>query len=87
MKLHPLDPAHFYSAHNLSWDAMLITTKVKIEPLDIDKFLFCEKAIRGGLTGVGSLRFFRANKKLKSFNKDETSVFGAFLTLRLSILE
>ena len=80
MKVYQLDPAHFYSAPNLSWDAMLITTKVKIELLDdIDKLLFCEKAIRGGLYGVGSLRFFKANSNyLNTFNEDETSVFGAF---------
>ena len=80
MKVYQLDPAHFYSAPNLSWDAMLITTKVKIELLDdIDKLLFCEKAIRGSLNGVGSLRYFKANNKyLKNFNDDETTVFGAF---------
>ena len=64
MKVYQLDPADFYSASNFSWDAMLITPKVKIELFDdIDKLLFCEKAIRGGLNGVGSLRFFKADNK------------------------
>ena len=40
MQVHRLDPA-FYSAPNLSWDAMLITTGVKMELLqDIDRLLF-----------------------------------------------
>ena len=42
--------------------------------------LFCEKAIRGGLNGVGALRHFRANNKdLNGYNKDQKSVYGAFL--------
>ena len=81
LDVYQLDPAHFYSAPNLSWDAMLSTTKVELELLhDYDMLLFCENAIRGGLNGVGSLRHFRANNKdLDDFNPDETSVYGAFL--------
>ena len=75
-----LDPAYFYSAPNLSWDAMLVTTGVGLSLVDdIDMLLFCEKAIRGGLSGVGALRHFKANNKyLSSFNPAEKSVFGAF---------
>ena len=52
MSVYELDPVHFFSAPNLSWEAMLITTKVEIELLpDIDMLLFCENAIRGGING------------------------------------
>ena len=73
--------AYFYSAPNLSWDAMLITTDVELGLLsDVDMLLFCEKTIRGGLNGVGALRHFRANNKdLNGYNKDQKSVYGAFL--------
>ena len=49
-----LDPTNTYSAPNLSWDAMLKTTKAELDLLtDIDMLLFCEKAIRGGFNGIG----------------------------------
>ena len=43
-----LDPCHYYSAPNISWDAMLKTTKIELDLLsDIDILLFCEEAISG----------------------------------------
>ena len=30
VKVYKLDPVHFFSAPNLSWDAMLITTRVDL---------------------------------------------------------
>ena len=73
IKVYRLDPAYFYSAPNLSWDAMLVTTEVELGLLsDVDMLLFCEKAIRGRLNGVGALRHFRANNKdLHNYNKNE----------------
>ena len=80
ISVYRLDPAYFYSAPNLSWDAMLVTTEVQLSLLDdIDMLLFCEKAIRGGLNGVGALRHFKANNKyLSTYNPDQVSVYGAF---------
>ena len=64
MQVYKLDPAHFYSSPNLSWDAMLITTGVNLELLqDIDQLLFFEKGIRGGINGLGALRHFEASNK------------------------
>ena len=49
-----LDPTHYYSAPNIYWDAMLKTTEAELDLLsDIDMLLFCEKAIRRGLNGIG----------------------------------
>lgn len=46
LKIYSLDPAHYYTAPGLSWDAMLKTTGVRIELLtDIDQMLFVEKGI------------------------------------------
>ena len=46
--MYKLDPAHFFSAPNLSWDAMLFSTETKLGLLDdIDKLLFFERARRG----------------------------------------
>ena len=80
MSVYELDPVHFFSAPNLSWEAMLITTKVQIELLpDIDMLLFCENAIRGGINGIGAHRTFSANNKyMQNYKANEESVFGAF---------
>ena len=45
---YKLDPAHYYTAPGLSWDACLKMTGVKLELLtDIDMLLMVEKGIRG----------------------------------------
>ena len=75
-----MDPAHFFSAPNLSWDAMLITTRAEIGLLtDIEMLLFCERAIRGGVNGIGALRHFKANNPdTNDYNANEPTVYGAF---------
>ena len=79
MKVYKLDPVHF-SAPNLSWDAMLITTRVDLSLLsDIDMLLFFERGIRGGINGIGELRHFRANNfDLDVFDDSKANVYGAF---------
>jgi hypothetical protein len=50
MKHYELDPAHYFSAPGMSWDALLKKTKVQLELLtDIDQHFFVEKGIRGGV--------------------------------------
>ena len=80
MQVYKLDPAHFYSAPNQSWDAMLMTTGVKLElSQDIDQLLFFEKGIRAGINGLGAIRHFEANNKyLENFSSKEDSTFGDF---------
>lgn len=61
MTHYGLDPAHYFSAPGMSWDALLETTKVQLELLtDIDMHLFMEKGLRGGVCMV-SKRFAKAN--------------------------
>ncbi len=51
--MYGLDPAFYFTAPGLSWDAMLKTTGVTLELLtDVDMVLFFEKGIRGGLVQV-----------------------------------
>ena len=80
MKVYKLDPVQFFSAPNLSWDAMLITTRVDLGLLsDIDMLLFFERGIRGGINGIGELRHFRANNRdLEVFDESKANVYGAF---------
>ena len=56
-----LDPAHYVSAPNLSWDAMLKCTDVNIElASDPAFFPFYDEGIRGGICTI-SKRYARAN--------------------------
>ena len=50
LKFYGLDPCHYFSSPGLSWDAMLKMTSVKLEKISgIDKYLFIEKRLRGGI--------------------------------------
>jgi len=61
MQHYGLDPAHYFSAPGMSWDALLKMTKVELElSTDIDMHLFMEKGLRGGICMV-SKRFAKAN--------------------------
>ena len=80
-QVYGLDPCHYYSAPNISWDAMLKTTKVKLDLLsDIEMLMFCERAIPGGLNGIGEKRYMKANNKyLHVFDDEKPSTYGLFL--------
>ena len=59
-----LDPAHYYSAPGLSWDALLKKTGVELELLtDLDMHLFIQWGMRGGISMV-SKRHAKANNPL-----------------------
>ena len=60
---YKLDPAHFYTAPGLAWQAALKYTGVKLELLtDYDMLLMFEKGIRGGITQA-VCRYAKANNK------------------------
>ena len=63
LKFYGLDPCHYLSSPGLSWDAMLKMTGVKLEKIsDIDKYLFIEKGLRGGISYIAK-RYTKANNK------------------------
>ena len=50
LEIYELEPAKFLSAPELTWQAALKKTKVKLELLpDIQMLLMVEKGIRGGI--------------------------------------
>lgn len=58
---YSLDPAQYFGAPGLSFDAMLKYTGVSIELLtDVDMLMFVERGIRGGVSQVNK-RYVRAN--------------------------
>ena len=55
LKFYELDPCHYCSSPELSWDAMLKMTDVKLEKIfDIDMYLFIEKGLRGRISYIAS---------------------------------
>jgi hypothetical protein len=75
-KYYDLDPAHYYSAPGLSWDAMSKMTKVELELLtDPDMLYFFMEGITGGLSFINK-RYVKANNKyMSTFDKNKESSF------------
>ena len=64
---YELDPAHYYSAPGLSWNACLKMIGIELELIsDVDMYLMIEKGLRGGM----SVNFYR---KAETNNENKTS--------------
>ena len=78
---YKLDPAHYFTAPGLAWDACLKMTGVNLELLtDMDMLLMVERGIRGGVSMI-SKRYAKANNKYmgKSYVNNLVSVFLMYL--------
>ena len=78
---YELDPAHYYTAPGLAWDAALKVTGVSLELLsDVDMQLMWEKGIRGGVSMLSN-RYAKANNKYMGdkFNSNEPSTYIQYL--------
>ena len=82
LKFYKLDPCHYFSSPGLSWDAMLKMTGVKLEKIsDIDKYLFIEKGLRGGISYIAK-RYAKANNRYtKSYDPTKPSIDIQYLDL------
>ena len=92
---YKLDPAHYFTAPSLFWDACLKMTDVKLELLtDIDMLLMVEKGIRGGISMISN-RYGKSNNKYmgNKFNisgpskylqyLDANNLYGAAMSMKL----
>ena len=81
-KFYGLDPCHYFSFPGLTWDAMLKMTRVKLEKIsDIDKYLFIEKGLRGGVSYTAN-RYVKANNKYtENYDFKKPSTFIAYLDM------
>ena len=78
---YELDPAHYFTAPGLAWDACLKKTGVKLELFsDVDMLLMVERGIRGGISMISN-RYGEANNKYmgKSLNKSKPSKYIQYL--------
>ena len=82
LKYYGLDPCHCFSSPRLSWDAMLKITVEKLEKRsDNDKYLFIEKALRGGISHIAE-RYAKANNKyMIDYGHKKPSTFITYLDM------
>ena len=74
MNHYALDPAWYYSAPGLGWDAALKITKVQLELLsDPDMLLMIESGIRGVIATI-SRRHAKANNEYIGIEFDPTKI-------------
>ena len=80
LKYYEPDPCHYFSAPELSWDAMLKMAGVKLEKIsDINMYLFIEKGTRGGISYIAK-RYAKANNKyMCNYDLNKQSTFITYL--------
>jgi hypothetical protein len=68
-----LEMGHYFSLPMLSYDALLKMSEEVLEIPDLDKYIWLETGLRGGVCGVGSLKTAKANNPYMGqlYNKDE----------------
>ena len=80
IKNYKLDPAHYYTAPGLAWDAALKITKVELDLLSvIDMLLMVEKGIRGGVSMISNRYGKSNNKYMSDVFASEPSKYIAYL--------
>ena len=82
LKLYELDPCHYYSSPGLHWDVMLKMTGIKLEKIsDINKYLFIEKGLRGGISCIAK-RYAKVNNKYtENYDSKKPSTFITYLDM------
>ena len=80
LKYYRLDPAHYFSAPGLSWDAMLKMTRINLDLIsDIDMQLFIEKGMRGGISYIAHRYAKGNNKYMNDYRESEESSYIIYL--------
>ena len=82
LKFYGADPCHYFSYPGLSWDAISKMTGIKLEKISyIDKYLFIEKGLRGGIPYIAK-RYAKANNKyMNDYDPKKLSTFITYLNM------
>ena len=82
LKFYGLDPCYYFSSPQLSWDAMLKMTGVKLENiLNIEKYLFIEKELRRGISYIAKRHAKANNKYMNDYGSKKPSKFITYLDM------
>ena len=75
-----LDPCHYFSFPQLSWDAMLRMAKIELDLLsDIEMHLFIEKIMRDGISNIAKRHSNANNKYMECFDSSKKSKYITYL--------
>ena len=92
---YQLDPAHYITLPNFSWDAMLLRTGIQLDLIhDEDIYKMIERGLRGGMTQVSVLKVEADNKYMKDlYDKkkeqsyilylDANNLYGLAMSMKL----
>ena len=82
LKYYGLDSCHYLISPGLSWNAMLKMTGVKLEKIsDIDKYLFIETGLRGGISYIAKRNAKANNKYMNDYHPTRQSTFISCLDM------
>ena len=82
LKFYGLDHCHYFGSPGLSWDAVLKMTGIKLEKIsDIDKYLFIEKGLRGGISYIAKWHAKANNKYTINYDPKKPSTFTSYLDM------
>ena len=77
---YKLDPAHYYSAPGLSWNACLKMTGIESELIsDVDVYFMIEKGLRGGMSVITHRKAVANIKYMSSYDPDKPSKYITYL--------
>lgn len=80
LEKYNLDPAHYYTAPGLAWDAMMKLTGARLELLtDKDMIDMLGKGIRGGISQCCERNHIANNKFLETYDDQDPSSFITYL--------
>ena len=80
LQYYGLDPCHYFSSPELSWDTMLKRAGIQLELItDIDMNLFVEKGMRGGISYIAKRHSKASNKHMKCYDSSKESKFIMYL--------
>ena len=80
LEKYKLDPAQYFTSPSLSWDAMMRTTRVKLELLtDIDMIHFLKKNIRGGICHCSVRKSIANNPFFSDYDNSKSTSYVMYL--------